>query len=166
MAIGLEITAVRIGDSLVRCTGGVFVDDVNFAASAELLHLLQMARRHNENEIGLGNDCGREFSRAMPGEIDLPLHANEQRLVGRGNVIPGVGPCARDVEILNAATLGDFSRQCFGHRTAARVTTTDEQKIHFLRVTDQIRYTLSQFGGRDRTGTNYARQSSGAIDNS
>ena len=37
---GFEITAVRIGDPLVRCTGGVFVDDVDFAAAAELLHLL------------------------------------------------------------------------------------------------------------------------------
>src|SRR5438034_6161291 len=77
VAIRFEITPVRIGDSLVRRTGGVFVYDVNFAATTELLHLLQMPRRHNENEIGFGDDCGRELSRAMSREIDLPLHANE-----------------------------------------------------------------------------------------
>ena len=46
---------------------------------------------------------GGELLRAMTGEVEPALHADEQRAVGRGRVVPRARARARDVEIRNAA---------------------------------------------------------------
>src|SRR6266550_3677763 len=92
--VRLEVAAVGIRYSLVRSARSVFVDYMNFSAPTQLLYLLQMAGGHHENEISFGNDRGRELSGAMSGEIDVALHPNQKRLVGRRDVVPRIRPRA------------------------------------------------------------------------
>src|SRR4051812_280171 len=66
----------------------------------------------------------------MAREVDTALHANQQRLVGRRNVVPRVSARTRDAYIRDATALGNFSRQRFGHRTPACVAAANEEKIH------------------------------------
>ena len=70
LAVGFEITAVRIGDSLVGNARRVFVDHVNFSAAAQLIDLLDVSGRHHEDEIGFGDDGGRELSRAADSAVE------------------------------------------------------------------------------------------------
>src|SRR5882672_3673177 len=161
----LKVAAVGIRYSLVRSARCVFVDYVNLSAPTQLLYLLQMAGGHDENEISFGNDRGRELSGAMSGEIDVALHANQKRLVGRGDVVPRIRSRARDVEILDAPARRDLACERFRHRASAGVATTDEKEIHSLRVPDQVGDALSQLCGRDRARPDYSRQSARTIDN-
>src|SRR5438270_12364578 len=88
LSIGFEVAAVRIGDPLVGGAGCVLVDYVHFSAPAQLLHLLEVAGCHDEDEICLRDDGRRQFSSPMTGEIHLALHPHQQRLVSSQNVIP------------------------------------------------------------------------------
>src|ERR1700693_424513 len=124
-----------------------------------------MPRGHDENEISFGNDRGRELSGAMSGGIDVALHPDQKRLVGRRDIVPRIRPRARDVEILDAPARRDLACERFRHRASAGVAAADEKEIHSLRVADQVGDTLSQFCGRDRARPDYSRQSAGTIDN-
>src|SRR5450756_2390405 len=138
---------------------------MNLSPPAQLLHLLHVAGCHDENEIGFGNNRGRELPGAMSGEIDVALHSNEERLVSGGDVVPRIRSRARDVEVLDAPVLRDLQRERFGHGASAGVAAADEEEIHSLRISDKVGYALPQFGGRDRARPNDSRESSRAVDN-
>src|SRR2546423_2611200 len=128
--VGLEIATVGITYSLVRGARCVLVDHVRLAATAHLLHRLEVPGGHDENEIGLGDYRGGELSRTMPSEVKLALHADEQRLVGGRGVVPRVRAGARDVEILDAPSLGDFARKRFRERASTCVAAAHEENVH------------------------------------
>src|SRR3954471_10464359 len=79
--IGVEVTPVRIADSLVGCSRGVLVDHVHLSSTAHLLHLLDVTWRHHEDQIRIRHYLGGEPAGAMTGEIEAALHSYKQCLV-------------------------------------------------------------------------------------
>ena len=68
---------------------------IRLAASAERLDALEVVRSHREDEVALGDDRARELSRAMRRQIEVALHADEQRAVRRGRAVPRARAGAR-----------------------------------------------------------------------
>src|SRR3954462_11259792 len=71
LAICIQIATVRIGDAPMLRARRVSVDDVYLPAAAELDHLLDVAGRHHEDQIGFGNDRRRKLSGAVSSQVEL-----------------------------------------------------------------------------------------------
>ena len=123
----------------------VLVDHVYLAAAAQLLHLLEVAGRHDEDQVGFGDDCRRELAGAVTGQVEIALHPDEQRFVGRGQVVPRIGARARRRSRPSMPRRSAIlARKRFGHRAPAGVAAADEKQVHRSGVPDEIGNAFAQ----------------------
>src|SRR4029453_11553004 len=95
--------------------------------SAELGHPGAMVTGHGENQIGRLDRLAGEQLRAMAAENQAVLQSDQISAFGDWRPIPRAGAGGRYGNLLGPAAGERLAQQCFGHGTAAGVSSADKE---------------------------------------
>src|SRR5688572_7223514 len=80
----------------------------------------------------------------MLAEVEIALHADEQRAVRCGRIVPGARARAANLDIGERALDDDFASDRLGERAATGVASADEQNAHATHASPMRPGTLSR----------------------
>src|SRR5205807_3161463 len=104
VAVDVQVTTEWVAHlGVVPFAAGVLPQHEHLALTSQLVHPRAVMAGHGEDHVGGFAQLAREQPRAMPGEIEAPLQADEIRAFGSGGAVPRAGAGGDDGDAGDAA---------------------------------------------------------------